>query len=422
MTDHSVLLLAYGQSNADIYPAKPALPCEAFGDPRIVTFDDGNAFRGLLGANPRKEVTALVPAAAASYETKKCRNYQSFQIAAAARLLHEGVKVPPRHIIVRAEGRGGRRFHGIVAKNDRYVEGILSNADGTDSQLLLNLLNAIQIAEALARQANAPLSRVIVNFVHGEADRGTSREEYRRNFVRLIERVAYLAGEFNLPVDWLILDPAGTGSSGSGNNWPCRLAMRDLADARPDLHLTGTGYPYPLDDMIHYSSEARVLFGEHFGAATAHLLARDRGEESDLGWLLDAPGPPQAVLTGATVDLHILGDIEFELIPGIADPNLTVEGFSTSIASRCHVIAAVQTGPRSVRLELDQPPAPSERASLNYAYQVVLRQNMRSESPMPAGRGGWRSVRALDSMVLPGRRIHQWVPGFSIPFAEMQKG
>ncbi|WP_299846643.1 hypothetical protein [uncultured Paracoccus sp.] len=422
MTDHSVLLLAYGQSNADIYPAEPALACEAFGDPRIVTFDDGNAFRGLLGAIPKNEVTALVAAAAASYETKKCRNYQSFQIAAAARLLHEGVPVLPRRIIVRAEGRGGRRFQGIVAKNDRHVEGILNNADGTDSQILLNLFTTIRTAERLARQARAPLSRIVVNFIHGEADRGTTRGDYLQNFGRLVKRVAEVATELDLPVDWLILDPAGTSSGGSGNSWRCRMAMRDLADMHQNIHLTGTGYPYPLADVIHYSSEARALFGEHLGAAAAHLLARDRGEESDLGWLLDAPGPPRAVVTGATVDLHLPGDTDFELIPGISDPHLTVEGFSTSIAARCQVIAAAQTGPRSVRLELDKPPAQSERANLNYAYQVVLRQHTRSDSPMPAGRGGWRSVRALDSMVLPGRRIHQWVPGFSIPFAEMQKG
>ncbi|AUH65365.1 hypothetical protein [Paracoccus zhejiangensis] len=422
MTDHSVLLLAYGQSNADLYPAAPALPCEAFGDPRIVTFNDGHAFRGLLGASPLQEATALVPAGAASYETVKCRNYQSFQIAAAARLLHETGIGAPRHVIVRAEGRGGRRFHGTVAKNGLHVEGILSNVDGTDSQILLNLSSAIRISATLALQAGAPLSRIIVNFVHGEADRGTPKEIYRQNLERLIDRVAGFAAEFDLPVHWLILDPAGTSSMGSGNNWHCRLAMREVASSRSNAHLIGAGYAYPLDDLIHYTSEARVLFGEHFGTAAAHLLARDAGAKGDLGWMLDAPGPPQAFLRDSTVELHLPGSTDFELIAGISDAELTVEGFSASHAARCRVIGVVQSGPRSVRVQLDQPPSMSACASLDYAFQIVRRDDRRSDSPLPAGRGGWRSVRALDSMVLPGRRIHQWVPGFSIPFAEMEQG
>ncbi|WP_299911805.1 hypothetical protein [uncultured Paracoccus sp.] len=422
MTDHSVLLLAYGQSNADLYPAEPALPCEAFGDPRIVTFNDGHAFRGLMGKQRPAKAAALLSAEVAGNASMLTRNYQSFQVAAAARLLAGRELGGLRQVVIRSEGRGGRRFDGIINKRGVHQEGILTNVDGGDSQLLRNALDSIHLAAQLSARGGAPLKRVFVNFLHGEADRGNSAETYADGLRRLIDRFALELAQFGLPVDWLILDPAGTSSTGSGNSWPCRLAMREIATARANVHLIGAGYAYPLDDVIHYGSEARVLFGEHFGAAVAHLLARDNGVESDLGWLLDAPGPPQAVLKGATVDLHLPGNDDFDLIAGLSDVNLTVEGFSTSIAAHCQVTAASQTGPRSVRLELDKPPAQSERATLNYAYQVVLRQHTRSDSPMPAGRGGWRSVRALDSLVLPGRRIHQWVPGFSIPFAEMEQG
>jgi hypothetical protein len=422
MTDHSVLLLAYGQSNADLYPAEPALPCEAFADPRILTFDDGQAFRGLLGAVRRRPVTALVPALIASEETKKTRNYQSFQIAAAMRLLQERGSTAPNAVIVRAEGRGGRRFDGYFSKNGQHNEGILTNVDGSDSQILLNTLETMQTSVELARAQGVPVRRMVVNFIHGEADRGGSRARYRGGMESMIARIDAEAGQLGLRVGWLILDPAGTSSRGSGNDWPCRQAMRDVADARANVHLIAAGYAYPLDDTIHYSSESRALFGEHFGAAAAALLARDAGTDSDLGWLLDAPRPPRAVIMGNRVELHLDGTEDFDLISGISDGALTVEGFSTSLVSRCLITTVVQTGPRSVRVVLDREPAEDARAALNYAFQILRPDATRTPSPLPAGRGGWRSVKALDSISLPGRRIHQWVPGFSIPFAEMERG
>ena len=421
MSDYSVLLMAYGQSNADLYPAIPAQPCAAFDDPRIVTFDDGSAFRGLLGGQRKVPVTALVPAAAASYETKKCRNYQSFQIAAAARVLHEGAPEGLRHLIVRAEGRGGRRFHGIV-KNERHIEGILNNADGTDSQILLNLHESIAIAADLAAQSGAPLRRIIVNFIHGEADRGTPRAIYLQNFQTLMDRVAQQAERLGVPLDWLILDPAGTSSRGSGSNWPCRLAMQDVADAARNVHLIGGGYAYELDDVIHYSSESRALFGEHFGAAIAALLARDAGQPTALDWLLNAPRPKRAVLSGPHIDLHLDGSEDFQLIAGISDPNLNIDGFDVTLAAKTRVQTVQQTGPRSVRVTLERPPAGLDRAALTYAYQLIQGKDSRMDSRLPAGRGGWRSERALHSIVLPGRSIHQWVPGFVMPFAQMEEG
>lgn len=421
MGDYSVLLMAYGQSNADLYPAEPAQPCAAFDDPRIVTFDDGSAFRGLLGARRKTPVTALVPAAAASYETKKCRNYQSFQIAAAARILHEGAPEGLRHLIVRAEGRGGRRFHGMI-KNERHIEGILNNADGTDSQILLNLHDSIAIAADLAARSGAPLRRIIINFIHGEADRGTPAPIYRQNFQLLMARVARQAESLGVPLDWLILDPAGTSSQGSGSNWACRLVMQELARANDNVHLIGGGYAYELDDVIHYSSESRALFGEHFGAAIAALLAREAKVETDLAWLLDAPRPERAVLSGQHIDLYLDGPQDFRLVAGISDPNLNVDGFDVTLAAKTRVQTVRQTGPRSVRVTLEHPPAAPERAALTYAYQLIQGKDPRMASRLPAGRGGWRSERALSSIVLPGRSIHQWVPGFAFPFAQMEQG
>lgn len=422
MADQSVLLLAYGQSNADIYPAGPALPCAAFGDPRILSFDDGEAFRGLMGGVPKRRVTRLLNALAAADETVRTRNVQSFQISAAARLLRETGSAAPAAVIVRAEGRGGRRFHGIYARSGQHVEGLLSNVDGSDSRILLNLLEALRVSARLARQQGVPLRRIIVNFLHGEADRNTPREIYREGMERMIARVAAEAEALELPVDWLLLDPAGTGSQGSGNAWPCRLAMRDVADQRANVHLLGAGYAYPLDDAIHYSSPSRALFGEHFGAAAAHLLARDAGAGSDLGWLLDAPPPPRAVLNGNRVDLHLDSAEAFELVPAISDAALTVEGFSTTQAALCRIIEVIQTGPRSVRVMLDGVPANHDQAMLNYAFQILAPDVTCRSSPLPVGRGGWRSTRALDSISLPGRQIHQWVPGFSLPFARMARG
>lgn len=423
MTDHSVLLLAYGQSNADLYPAAPALQCDAFEDTRIVTFDDGHAFRGFLGAVPKTTASALVPAAAASYESRKCRNYQSFQIAAGARLLREHHDDHLRHVIIRAEGRGGRRFHGITAKNGNHVEGILTNRDGSESQILLNMLRAIRTADDLARQAGAPLRRILVNFIHGEADRGTRRDAYTENFQKLIARVDLEARALGLPVDWLILDPAGTSISGSGNRWPCRLAMRDVADTTANVHLIGAGYAYPLDDTIHYSAESRALFGEHFGAAAAQLLSSSDEKDAGRSWLLSAPRVENAVLKDSLVEIHLSGTEEFELVPDISDSNLTIEGFSTTVSSRCSVLAARQTGPQSVEVVLDRAPATTDRrAALTYAFHIVTRTDKRAASPMPAGRGGWRSIRSIQSIALPDRHVHQWVPGFILPFDQMQRG
>lgn len=420
MKDHSILMLAYGQSNADVYHAAPAFTCDAFGDPRIVTFNDGHGFRGLMGHLPKQAPTELVQAEIAASATKKTAGYQSFQIASAARLLAEGAPKGLRNVIIRGEGRGGRRLHGYVNKKGDHTEGILTNQDGSNSQLLLNLFDALRHAIDLADQKATPLRRVFINFLHGEADRAAERDAYREGLARLIDQVDRTIAGFGLVVDWLILDPAGTAGNGGGNNWPCRLAMADLAAERANVHLIGAGYAYPLDDVIHYGSEARVLFGEHFGAVAAHLLARDEDRDDGMDWLLDAPRVGKARLDGVHVTLELDSLHDFELVTGISDDNLTVEGFSVTTAARCKVVAAAQTGPRSLRVTLNQPPAPHERAELNYAYQVVRGGDIRSTSPLPVGRGGWRSVRALESLVLPGRRIHQWVPGFAIPFSQMQ--
>lgn len=422
MADYSVLLLAYGQSNADIYPASPPVSCEAFEDRRISTFADSYGFRGSLGKSQELQNVRIGRAAWVARKSPMTRNYQSFQLAAAARMLREHGDPALRRVLIRSEARGGRPIHGVQTATGDYREGILSNPDGTDSLLLLNALGAVDHAARLARRNSAPLRRVFINFLHGESDRGSDRDAYGEGLRQLIGRIESGLDHLGLPVDWLILDPAGTSSRGSGNDWPCRQAMRDVADARANVHLIGAGYAYPLDDIIHYSSESRALFGEHFGAAAAALLARDAGTDSELGWLLDAPRPPRAVITGNSVELHLDGTEDFDLIPGISDGALTVEGFSTSLASRCLVTTAVQTGPRSVRVVLDREPATHDRAALNYAFQILRPDATRTPSPLPAGRGGWRSVKALDSISLPGRRIHQWVPGFSIPFAEMERG
>lgn len=422
MSHHSLLLLAFGQSNADLYPAKPALECEAFGDPRIVTFNDGNGFRGLLGQLPRHPVTDLTPAQAEGQAHKKTRDYQSFQLAAAARLLRETDDDDLRQVVIRAEGRGGRRFSGIVSKDGREVEGIMTNVDGSDSQILLNGLETIRISAELARQKGAPLSRVIVNFLHGEADRGLSRAEYAAFLEQIVSRFDEELADLGLPIDWLILDPAGTSTKGSGNAWACRLGMADVAARHPNVRIIGTGAAYPLDDTIHYSSEARALFGEHFGAAAAQLLAMGQGGDAGLGWALEAPRIARARLTGNVVDLELSGDRDFELVRGVSDDQLTVEGFNVTHLSRCMIETVEQTGPRSLRVTLDGPPVLREKSVLNYAFRLLYRDDPRGASPYPAGRGGWRSVEALDSMVLPGRRIHQWVPGFSIRFDEMEQG
>lgn len=422
MSRHSVLLLAYGQSNADLYPATPALDCDAFGDPRIVTFNDGYGFRGLLGKTRHRPTTDLVPAEAEGQTHKSTRNYQSFQLAAAARLLRECRDEQLQQVIIRAEGQGGRPMLGHVATDGRAFEGILTAVDGGDSIILVNACESIRIAADLARRNGAPLSRVVVNFLHGEADRASSRDEYGKLLEQLIDRFDTLLRDLGLPIHWLILDPAGTTSTGSGNSWSCRLGMADVAARRADVRLIGTGASYPLDDKIHYNSEARVLFGEHFGAAAAQLISVTQGSDTGFDWLLDAPRIAHARLQGNLVDLELTGDREFELVRGRSDLRQTVDGFSVTPAAHCRIKAVEPTGPRGLQVTLDRPPALRGRSALNYAFLMIKPGEPGSVSPYPVGRGGWRSVDALASMVLPGRRIHQWVPGFSIPFAEMEQG
>lgn len=421
MSDYSVLLLAFGQSNADLYPASPALDVPVFRDPRILTFNEPAAWRGLLGRPREGKAPGLAQAQWASNRTRVCSDYQSFQIAAAARLLYELNDPHLRHVIIRSEGRAGRRFGGAIVKGED-VDGILTNLDGSDSQILLNALDAIALAANRAPRRNAPLQRVIVTVMHGESDRATSRIAYRSGLETMIDRIDGFAAGLGLPVDWLIMEPGGTTTQGGGNAWPCRLAMHDVAGARENVHLTGCGYPYALDDVIHHNAETRLLIGDHLGAAAAQLLAQAGGRDLDFGWLLDVPAPAEARLAGTTVDLRLGGDEPFEVVSGLSDSNLTVEGFATTIKSRCRVTGVQPVALNQVRITLDRPPKPSPAACLTYAFQIVRGQDKRIEINLAAGRGGWRSVRSLQSLTLPGRQVHQWVPGFCIPFAEMQQG
>lgn len=387
MRDHSLLVVGFGQSNADIHDAGPRIAAPALDDPRLVVPNDGGGFRG-APVRPIDRITGFAPFA--GHERKA----MSLLGAVGARVLHDMGQDAPGRVIIRSAAKGGRRFQ-PTAQNDQPVEGILFGPGGGLSEHFERFLMTIARICEVAATDGRPVAAICPVFVHGESDRSLPRAVYRDLTETMLDWTEHVLAPLRIPVQWFAVQAAGTGQGGNGNAWPNRDAIRDLAASRSDLTLAAAAYPYALHDRIHFSATGKALLGETVGRAMAGWL---RGQEPAL------PRLRRILPEGDRLRLEFDSDAPLVIDPA---PACGHHGFSLDQGR----IRGVWARGREVVLELDQP---AERvAGIAYAWASEA-QSPDARPDHPVGGGALRTARAAPSILVPGETLHDWVPGFAL--------
>ncbi|MFT5000874.1 MAG: hypothetical protein ACI861_002218 [Paracoccaceae bacterium] len=70
--DRNVLLIAFGQSNADVHTAGPRYSSPLWDDPDILVPDDGSGIRGHMGRKAQPSFTGFQPAHVFSRTASPC--------------------------------------------------------------------------------------------------------------------------------------------------------------------------------------------------------------------------------------------------------------------------------------------------------------------------------------------------------------
>ena len=393
---HSLLIMSYGQSNADCHDAGPAYQTECLQDSRIVVPNDGFGFRGRLARTNETSITGFDPA------FDNIPGAQSIGMAAAAGYLAHTPNDQPAQIVVRSAGRGGRplisRFH-----REREIEGIYKEAAGAFTMTFQTLLNELAVIAENCAAMGAPLRHVYLPLFHGEADQGNDPQVYAKELTNMMDDVDAYLQTIGLKSDWLMTQPSGTILSFSGNAWKNRLVLDRIARDRPNAHLACANYGYSLADAAHLDARGKALIGEILGLTMAEI--RDKA--------LSRPVALKTLVTdGAQLDL--IFDSPRGLVldrTRFPDPE-HICGFQL-LKKREQLIKTVeQVGERQFRLTCQHP---VERGSvLNYAFARGTHAPP-DGIPFPFGRGCIREDWTQPSITAPGEELLRWIPSFSAP-------
>lgn len=397
MADRSILLMHTGQSNAGIHPAGGPIPGVVKTPYHILTPDDGRSARGLMGKPPTTEITGFTPLD----ECLPLPLQSVTSVAASTYLaqLPEGQNWP--QFIVRSEAIGGQAVIGDSTSPRR--PGLHMNELGERSQCFRNLISTISGTVTLAAQEDAPVQTIYIAFTHQEADRAAERQVYAQQVTAFFADVEAHLAPLGTPIVWLLDQVPGTIRFG---NWRVRLALQDLADALPNVHLIQPRYPYPLFDITHWSNRAKALYGEYLGhaiwqleqgrrfQATKLVHAERVGRKITLRFdnsaplVLDAdyyPSPPR------NFGFHVIGP---KRAPGLCELRVT---------------AATE-----VTLILEDTPDPSLDGKLGVQYAMNRISNDAVVPGWAAGIGCLREERGFDSPGFDGVTHHPWVPAFEV--------
>jgi hypothetical protein len=403
---HSILLMGFGQSNADVHDAGPRLAIEVEDAMPIFMPNDGKMIRGYMGKHAR-----ITPITGFQHISAAPPTVQSLLVAAAARLLSDLGDAAPDRVIVRTEARGGRRFLGIE-KDGVFIDGIYRNHDGAYSVIFEYLMTTIRECIAAAKADRCPIRLINMVWLHGESDRALTREVYHDLLSTLIEDVESRLADTEIDIHWTVVQPSGTGASGNGNAWPNRLAIFDVAEERANLDVPVTGYAFAQHDASHYAAAGKLLLGESLGRAIAQRLT---------GGGCPLPQPVRAEIDDCDVTLTIAAHAPIVLdMHTFPLPDLTLLGFS-SRDKRNAILKAVEVeGADRLRLRFDRAP---DLATLmiHYAYRNRSRVEDSQDVRYPAGRGCLRTTWSTPSRLMEGSLLHDWVPGFSIRVTDLMR-
>ncbi|SPF76535.1 hypothetical protein ALP8811_01543 [Aliiroseovarius pelagivivens] len=397
ITDRSILLMHTGQSNAGIHPAGGPISGVIKTPYHILTPNDGRGTRGLMGTVPRGPITDI-----ALLDEYVWLPLQSVVGAAASTYLAQIPKDQEwPQIIVRSEAIGGQAFIG----NSQFPRrpGLHKNELGERAQCFKNLISTAVQTVKVAKEQGAPVEVIYIAFTHQEADRGARRESYAELATNFFKDVEDGLSHLNIPVFWLLDQSPGTFRDSS---WQARLALKDLADRFPNVHLIQPRYPYPLHDTTHWSNRAKALYGEFLGRAIWDLeqgnrcaaispihAARSENEirirfDNETSLVLDEtyfPAPP------ANFGFQIIG------------PRQRASIQQVRVISDCEI-----------SIQLDRVPRDDMGAALGIRYAMADLPEDKRVTGWAAGIGCLREERGFPSLAFEGVTHHPWVPAFEI--------
>jgi len=384
----TILLLAFGQSNADVHIAGPRWPSQFFDDPNILVPDDGWGIRGLMGRGEQQDFSGFV--VANTFEP----NNQSLLLAAAARIRHEH---PQSKVIIRSVAKGGRRLLAI-RQRERDVEGLFKNADGELSIHINNLIRTLRLSIEASAQSGGGIKSVYILWLHGESDRAMPAGEYGEVFWKLIDEVAAASEDIGVSIQWLTVQSGGTSYGGDGNHWPNRLALLDddLQDIAPCV---AVGHICDYFDKSHYSARGKLGLGEWLG----HVVSR---YESGTRFRLQIPKGARKI---GPDHLELQFDVDIA-IDGAEPVGVQVANGAQLLNIRSVEIAE----DRTIMIRLEEP-NDFRQLQINHAF---ARNRIKDPERLPDrayGVGNLRTTYEINSILSPGTILYEPIPGFSIP-------
>lgn len=397
----SLLIMLFGQSNADAHNAGPGIVCPFLDNPKVVVPNDGRGFQGLRGHQRTRMITGFEP----SYRPQA--KIQSIGAAIGCRLLEEMVDPNISQVVVRSAARGGRPLHGYQ-NADKTVEGIHLDHDGSRSYVFETFLEDVRQIQRAAHEQGRPLRQVYIPFFHGEADRSLDGRIYHDRLTKMMSEIDAELECLGLDTTWLLTQPAGTTPGHNGNRWQNRLCLDQIARERPNAYLAAANYGYKMADCVHLSAESKALVGEHLALQIARLERGLQPRQTRLA---------HTIVSGRDIDLIFDSPCGMKIDTAQFPLPDTMLGFSITGQKGQSITQVRQTGPASIRLTCDLPVA-GNGVTVDYAYQQwKSRPAEQGKLPYALGRGCLREDWSATSKILFGRRILSWVPAFSAQLA-----
>ncbi|UWQ99963.1 hypothetical protein K3729_04040 [Rhodobacteraceae bacterium S2214] len=392
----SLLMMPYGQSNADHHDAGPAFTSDFLDDDRVVIPNDGHGFRGTHGRAPKRPMTGFQKAYG------RDMRIQSLALPAAVRYLKHRRDHDIEQVIIRSGAKGGRALLG-VKKGDRDIDGIFRSATGEISFILDSYLSQARDIIDIAARKRRPVSRVMIPFLHGEADKGTPYAVYLAELTAMMDYVDQAFADMDLPVHWLMAQPSGTSPTHAGNAWQNRMAIQDIADTRENASCVIANYGYELADAAHLNARSKVMAGELIGMQAAAI---------DNGRYVPHIRPDHVTASDNTITVTFRGAPKLEIDRTRFPQPRCNFGFQV-MGQAVDFVEAVEVSEDGALRLTCAGPLPAQ-FTLNYAFASRTHADPTEDTSYPFGRGCLREAWIGASLVLPGEQLLRWVPGFTI--------
>lgn len=414
-TKRALMILSYGQSNADMFLSGPRPDSPLLRDTRVLTIASGVGLRGeaYTRAGERKnrigsfyadgcrlpaaQIKEIMPAA-------WCEVSSAFITHTAAAVTLADCDY--RCVYVRAAAKGGIRLIGVPVSGHE-ITAVYRQPDGALSPITSDLIRFAGTFLNHARSRDVRMERPYILFIHGEADRATDPTIYLQGFRDAKAYIDQEFGKLGLLPNWLFTQAAGTRHTHSGNDWHSRqVANRMMRLPDENLWFLGPLYPYPLADAIHHDAVAKTLIGELAAAAIRTI-------ESGKPW---RPPMPDSwyFLDDRRIRIEVLTDSR--LVLDDAAPGYEHYGFSLAHQIRNGIQRVELDGPHGIVVTLDAPIA--GRFALDYAFRRRLRTDPAIDRQLAYGGGQIRTEWSTPSRVIDGATLHHWLPGFRLEIPE----